>query len=178
MRKFIFLALAMCSTVGFGQKLITKTGSISFDGSVPSFEPVKAKNESVSCAFNSDNGSIASLALVKAFRFKTALMEEHFNENYIESNKFPKAILKGKLVDFNNNDLSDKPKEYLLKGSIELHGIKKNISIKANLTKRNDGVLIESDFTLNASDFEITIPAFVKSKLTDVIKVNVGFLVK
>ena len=80
--------------------------------------------------------------------------------------------------DLRGFNLSDKPKEYILKGSIELHGIKKNISIKANLTKRNDGVLIESDFTLNASDFEITIPAFVKSKLTDVIKVNVGFLVK
>ena len=105
-------------------------------------------------------------------------MEEHFNENYIESDKYRKAILKGKLVDFDVKNVTDKPKEYKLNGSLELHGVKKNINIKVFVSKNNTGsIFINSDFILNASDFDITIPDFVKSKLTDIIKVKAEFTV-
>lgn len=177
MRKLLLINFLLLTFLANSQKMLTKTGTISFDGSVPAFEAVKAKNESVTCVFNANNGQLASLVLLKAFRFKTALMEEHFNENYVESDKYPKSILKGKLVDFQISDLSDKPKEYNLKGSMELHGVKKDILIKVFLTKTNNGVEILSNFLLNASDFNIIIPAFTKSKLTDTIKVKVEFTV-
>ena len=177
MRKLLLINFLLLSFLATSQKMLTKTGSITFDGSVPAFEPVKAKNEAVTCVFNASNGQIASLALLKAFKFKTALMEEHFNENYVESDKYPKSILKGKLIDFNITDLSDKPKEYTLKGNIELHGVKKNIAIKVYLTKVNNGINILSNFILSASDFNVTIPAFTKSKLTNEIKVKVDFTV-
>jgi YceI-like domain len=176
MRKIIILSILFGFFSGNAQKMLTKTGVITFDGSVPNFEPVRAKNEAVTCVFKPENGQIACLALIKAFRFKTALMEEHFNENYLESTKFPKAILKGKIDDFNAKDLTDKPKIYNLTGNIELHGIKKNVIIKISVSKTNNGINIVSDFVLNASDFDIAIPSFVKSKLTDKIKVNVNFL--
>ena len=150
---------------------------ISFDGSVPAYEAVKAKNDAVTCVFKVSNGQLASLALVKAFKFKTALMEEHFNENYVESDKYPKSILKGKLVDFNVADLSDKPTEYTFKGNLELHGVKKDIVIKVFLTKTNNGIAILSNFVVNASDFDIKIPAFTVNKLTDAIRVKVDFTV-
>ena len=89
------------------EKYSTKNGTIVFEASVPSFEEVKAKNENVSAILNVETGDFASLVLINGFRFKVALMEEHFNENYMESSKFPKAILKGKLKDFSTSKLSE-----------------------------------------------------------------------
>jgi hypothetical protein len=77
------------STVLFSQKMITRSGEIKFEASMPAFEEVAAKNNTVSCIFDTSTGEIAALALVKAFRFKVPLMEEHFNENYIESDQLP-----------------------------------------------------------------------------------------
>ena len=101
MKKISLYLVLLIGIAGFSQsKLITKTGKITFEASVPAFEEVKAKNESVTCILNTENGEIATLALIKGFRFKIALMEEHFNENYIESDRYPKATFKGKIDDF------------------------------------------------------------------------------
>ena len=174
MRK-ILIILFLSFFYGNAQKITTKTGVVSFDGSVVNFEPVRAKNESVTCVLNTKNGQIASLILVKGFRFKTALMEEHFNENYIESAKYPKAILKGKLVDFNINDISATPKTYVLKGKLELHGEKNDININVSVSKSDTGINIDSNFVLNASDYNIDIPAFVRAKMLNGMKVKVNF---
>lgn len=175
MRK-IFLLIIFIAFSAHAQKLITKTGVVTFDGSVVSFEAVSAKNDAVTCVFKPSNGQIASLILVKGFKFKTALMEEHFNENYVESSKYPKATLRGKLIDFNLNDISELKREYMLSGKLELHGVQKNVLIKVFVSKKADFINIESDFTLSAADFEIVIPSFVRSKVTDIIKVNTNFL--
>ena len=177
MRKLILLNFLIISFLASSQKMKTKVGAISFDGSVPAYEAVKARNESVTCVFNASNGQIASLALMKAFKFKIALMEEHFNENYVESDKYPKSTLRGKVLDFELSDLTTSPKEYSFKGNIELHGVKKDILTKVFLTKISSGIEIVSNFVLNASDFNISVPAFTKSKLTDAIRVKVEFTV-
>ena len=64
---------------------------------------------------------------MKGFRFKVALMEEHFNENYMESDQYPKAIFKGKIEAFDLNNLSANPKDFIIKGKLELHGKSKDI---------------------------------------------------
>lgn len=174
MRTFLYIILFL-TTIVSAQKVSTKTGIVSFDGSVVNFEPVRAKNESVTCVLNTKNGQIASLILVKGFRFKTALMEEHFNENYIESAKYPKAILKGSLVDFDIKDITSKPKEYVLKGKLELHGVQKNVTINVLVSKKDNGIVIESNFVLNAADYEIDIPSFVRNKMKSGMNVNVNF---
>jgi len=97
-------------------KYLTKTGSLTFEASVPSFEEVKATNSAVTAIMNEENGEFAALALVKGFRFKNALMEEHFNENYAESDDFPKAIFKGKMT---RKSLKDPA---LLDGELTFHG--------------------------------------------------------
>ena len=83
------------SFVGFSQsKYLTKSGLLNFEASVEAFEEIKATNNNVTAILNTENGQFAALALVKGFRFKNALMEEHFNENYAESDEHPKAIFK------------------------------------------------------------------------------------
>ena len=103
----LFLLAAVFITISSVEaqaKYIDKKGELTFEASEELFEPVKATNESVTVILNTETNEIASLALMKSFRFKNSLMEEHFNENYIESETYPKATFKGKLSDFNFSD--------------------------------------------------------------------------
>lgn len=179
MKKILFYSLLMVTLQSFAQtKLVTKTGKITFEASVPAFEEVKAKNESVTCILNPTTGEIASLALMKGFRFKVALMEEHFNENYVESDKYPKATFKGKIDGFDLSKLTATAKDYTIKGKLELHGKTKDITINAKIKKTDAGVEIDSNFTVNTDDFDIEIPSVVSKKLTKKVAVNLDFTLK
>jgi len=178
--KKILLVMLMVSTVTMAQnKFLTKTGTIMFEASVPSFEEVAAKNSSVTAILNSENGEIAALALVKGFRFKNALMEEHFNENYAESDSYPKATFKGKLRDFSFHDLSDSQLNYMLDGSLTFHGVTKEFKdLKVFLIKSEQGIEISGEFIAKASEFKIDIPKIVKKKVKDDISISFNYALK
>lgn len=179
MKKILFYSLLFISAQSFAQtKLVTKTGKITFEASVPAFEEVKAKNEAVTCILNPANGEIASLALMKGFRFKVALMEEHFNENYVESDKYPKATFKGKIDGFDLSKLTTTAKDYTIKGKLELHGKTKDITITAKIKKTDAGVEIDSNFSVNTDDFDIEIPSVVSKKLTKKVAVTLDVTLK
>ncbi len=179
MKKTLLFCLLLRTTVLVAQeKMVTKTGKVTFEASVPSFEEVKAKNEGVTFVLNPKTGEVASLALVKGFRFKIALMEEHFNENYIESDKYPKATFKGKIENFDVKTLSATAKEYTIKGKLELHGKAKDVVAIAKIRKTDAGIEILSTFTVNASDFDIKIPSVVKNKVSNSINITSEFTVK
>ena len=166
------------TTVFSQDKKITKTGQITFEASVPSFEEVKAVNEAVSCVLNTKTGEIASLALMKGFRFKVALMEEHFNENYIESNKYPKATFKGIIKNFNLNNINKNGTKLELNGKLELHGISKDISVFVIVKKNGEDIELVSDFDLTPADFNIKIPKIVRQKIAETVHVKAVFLLK
>ena len=177
--KLFSICVLFIGTIGHTQdRKITKTGHITFEASVPSFEEVKATNEAVSCVLNTKTGEIASLALVKGFRFKIALMEEHFNENYIESDKYPKATFKGKLSDFDASALDTSPKKFKLNGTLELHGKSKEINIVAIISKKGNGIEISTDFDVNPDDFNIQIPKIVRQKVAKTVNIKTMFLLK
>ncbi|WP_284653427.1 YceI family protein [Flavobacterium terrisoli] len=178
MKKILFFSLLLVSTQNFAQKLITKTGKVTFEASVPAFEEVKAKNDAVTCILNADTGEIASLALMKGFRFKVALMEEHFNENYVESDKYPKATFKGKIDNFDLAKLTATAKDYTIKGKLELHGKTKDITVTAKIKKSDAGVEIDSNFSVNTDDFDIEIPSVVSKKLTKKVAVTLDVTLK
>ena len=173
---FLFGAL-LITLVGNAQtKMITKTGKITFEASVPAFEEVKAKNENVTCILNPQTGEMASLALMKSFRFKVALMEEHFNENYIESDKYPKGTFKGKIENFDISKLTTTAKDFTIIGKLELHGKSKQISIPAKIKKTKEGIEIISSFEVNTDDFNIEIPSVVSKKVAKKVAVTLNFL--
>jgi len=119
----------------------TRTGEIKFEASVPTFEPIEAVNQSVTIVLDKTNGNLASLALIKGFKFPIALMQEHFNENYIESDQYPKAVLRGTLQGFEFSALSDHlDHTYTFKGTLEMHGIKKGISFPVSILENNNVV--------------------------------------
>lgn len=179
MKKLLQLSLLLLVTVTFAQdKMITKTGKITFEATVPAFEEVKAHNDGVTCVLNAKTGEIASLALIKGFRFKLALMEEHFNENYMNSDSYPKAVFKGKIQNFDTSALTATPKDYTIKGKLELHGKTNDISTTAKISKTDAGIMIISNFNVNASDYDIAIPSVVKSKVSNKVSVKTEFVVK
>lgn len=179
MRKIaVILLVALCSFTLMQEKKITKTGTITFEASVPAFEEVKGKNTAVTCILNTSNGELAALALMKGFRFKVALMEEHFNENYVESSKFPKATFKGKIEGFDTSKISTTSKDYTIKGKLELHGKSKDISTIAKIKKVGADIEVKTTFSVNASDFDIEIPSAVSKKVSKKITVDCNFLLK
>jgi hypothetical protein len=173
MKKIILLVVLNVSYWGFSQqKMIDKAGTITFEASVPSFEEVRAVNKSVTFVLNTKTGEIASLALMKGFRFKIALMEEHFNENYMETDDYPKAIFKGKIEGFDANSLTTNFNDYPIKGNLELHGKSNPVAFTAKIRKIPNGIQIVSSFSVNASDFNITIPSLVKSKIANTVTIQ------
>jgi len=177
MNKLLFLFL-FAALLPRQEKMITKTGKITFEASVPAFEEVKATSQSVTCVLNPATGEIASQALMKSFRFKTALMEEHFNENYAESDKYPKATFRGNVQDFNAGSLSSTAKDFTIKGKLEMHGKTKDVTAPAKIRKTADGIEINTDFNVTTDDFGIEIPAVVSKKVSKKVSVSCSFTVK
>ena len=179
MKKHFLITLFIFSFSTFAQsKIMTRSGVIVFEASVPAFEEVKAKNQVVSCVLRPKTGEIACLALVKGFRFKVALMEEHFNENYAESDRFRKATFKGRLEGFDFKSISETAKEFVVSGQLEFHGKTNDVKTTAFVRKINEDIEILVNFSLLASDFDIKIPSLVKNKVTNKVNLKCEFLLK
>ena len=156
-------------------KYLTKTGSVSFEASVPSFEEVSAQTNTVTSILNVENGEFATLILVKGFKFKNALMEEHFNENYAESDKFPKATFKGVIKDFSLAMLVSQ-KNFQLNGELFFHGKSKKIeNIHVTLIRDQNFIKIDGNFTVKSSDFNIEIPKIVRNKVSEIVNISFHF---
>lgn len=156
-------------------KYIDKNGKITFEASEKLFEEVKAENQSATAILDTDTNQIASLALVKGFRFKNSLMEEHFNENYIESETYPKAIFKGNLPDFDYATLTGTPMEVKVEGKLELHGAEKDIDTLVWIHKMDDIIYMKGDFKVTPQDFDIAIPKIVRNKIAKEVQVHFDF---
>jgi hypothetical protein len=172
MNKFI-LSVLVCCVFAFAKaqdRIFTKTATIEFKGSVPSFEPIEAVNKSGTVVLDS-KGNLQALVLIKGFKFPVALMQEHFNENYIESDTYPKAVLKGTLANYTAVTTGNKA-TYTFNGTMQLHGLTNKISFPVTLTNKN-GLAIDAAFNINPTDYEITIPSIVRKKIANEIQVTV-----
>lgn len=179
MKKIITLIIVFfVAQLGFAQKMITRSGEIKFEASMPSFEEIAAKNNTASCLFDAATGEIAVLALVKGFRFKIPLMEEHFNENYMESSKFPKATFKGKIVNFDVSKLSAKKSDFDLEGELTIHGLTKKVKTKIALVSDARKILATSNLIVKAKDYAIEIPSLVKSKIAENIDITIKLVLE
>ena len=174
--KFALFSILLVVNFAFSQKMITRSGVIKFEATMPGIEEIAATNTTASCIFDKSTGDFVTLALVKAFRFKVPLMEEHFNENYIESDKFPKSTFKGKVLDFDNSKLvQGKALSFDLEGDLTLHGVTKKIKTKITLTQNSSNVLVTSIFSVKLEDYQIKVPNIVKGKIANTAKINLKF---
>ena len=172
--KHLYLLFVFISFTGFSQdKYLTKSGVLNFEASVEAFEEIKATNDNVTAILNTENGQFAALALVKGFRFKNALMEEHFNENYAESDEFPKAIFKGELTNFSLENIQT---TYNINGTLSFHGVTKTLeNVSVEITPSENSFNFKGSFEIAPNDFDIEIPSIVSSKIADSVTVVFEF---
>ncbi len=166
----------LCLGFSYGQeRFVDRKGVVVFEASEKLFEPVKAKNESVSVLFDASNNKIASLALMRGFRFRNALMQEHFNENYIESDQYPKALFKGEIIDFDIDQANRTSQLHIIKGTLEIRGITKEIETKVQIQKIDNIMAIQGSFVVVPKDFNIEIPKLVENKIAKTVLVKLDF---
>ncbi len=175
MKKVIlFIVLLTCSGL-HAQKFITKTGETHFKASVEAFEPVEAINKNTTAILNAVNGDVAALIFIRSFHFEIALMEEHFNENYMDSDKHPKATFKGSLSEFELDKLLKQEQSYPLSGTLTIKGIERQIATTAILLKKDDMIEVKAQFEVKPEDFEIEIPKLVREKIAKSIIVTLKY---
>ena len=178
MRRKNLLTLAsilLIATAAMTQnRYFTKTGKIDFY-SKASLEDIQAKNNTVTAVLDSKSGALQFSVPMKGFEFEKKLMQEHFNENYVESNKYPKAEIKGALS--NNSGLNytkDGTYNVTVKGKLTLHGVTKDVEAPGTVKVAGGKIDAASTFNIQLSDYNISIPAVVKDKISNAIKINVS----
>jgi len=172
-KTLLFFLLLTAFIIDAQEKMTSTEGVIIFEASVPFFEPVKAQNKEVNLVLNTKRGSISFVVYIDRFSFERSLMQEHFNANYMQSKKYPKATFKGLIEKFDLKDIATDVKEYYIKGKISIHGESKNIRVRAKIKKVATGIELTSNFTLNSDDYNIEIPYIVRSKISKNINVSV-----
>lgn len=156
------------------QKYMTKNGYIGFFSHTP-MEDVKADNNQVAAILDISTGEMVFQALIKSFHFERALMEEHFNENYMESEKFPKANFKGKIINLASvNFTKTGTYEVTVEGDLTIHDTTNKISTKGTVEVVTGGINASSKFNIVPEDYKISIPGIVREKINKNLEVTVS----
>jgi hypothetical protein len=172
------LALTVTLTLSvkpaIAQKYFTKNGHISFFSST-NLENISADNNQVVSVLSVQDGALQFSALIRNFHFKKALMEEHFNENYLESDKFPKANFKGTISDISKvNFTVDGSYPVNVIGDLTVHGVTQKVSTAGTITVKGGKITAQSKFIAKPSDYQITIPKLVRDNISESIEVSVN----
>ena len=152
-------------------RYFTKTGKIEFS-SKGSMEDIEAKNKTVSAIIDVKTGAVQFALQMKSFEFEKKLMQEHFNENYVESDKYPKAEFKG--VISNNSEINytkDGSYSAKVKGKLTIHGVTKDVETTGIIKVEGGKPHVNSTINILLSDYNISIPSVVKDKLSNNVKI-------
>jgi hypothetical protein len=170
----LFILIFLAASVGaFAQgKFIAKNAYISFYSSTPLEDILGESNEAVTI-LDGETGEIGFQAIMTTFHFKRALMEEHFNENYMESAKFPKSRFNGKIEGFNRDMLKSPVANVKVTGQLSVHGVEKTITIPAKFGLENGKLVGTSKFKVTPEDYGITIPSVVRDKIGKEMEITV-----
>ncbi|AMM49921.1 polyisoprenoid-binding protein [Rufibacter sp. DG15C] len=159
-------------------KFFTKTGYISFYSKAP-LEDIEAHNRQVVSFLDTSTGDLVFSVPMTAFQFKKALMQEHFNENYVESHKYPKATFKGKILNIKDIDFSqDRLYSLQLEGILTIHGVARLLRTNATLDVKGQQMQGRANFSVTPQEFNIEIPALVKDNIAKRIDISVQMLYK
>ncbi|AZA80799.1 YceI family protein [Chryseobacterium lactis] len=176
MKKLVLLSVSLLITgYASAQKYSSKTGKVTFEASVPLFDDIYAQDDSNLVVFNADTGEMASISAVKNFHFKTKLMEEHFNENYAETTKYPKTTFKGKISNFDKTKLTATPQKYTVQGTLNFHGVDKAVTSSATIYLKDNKIYMQGGFIARPADYKVTIPKVVTKKIAENVNVEYNY---
>lgn len=171
MKTLILLLLLTCACKSYSQTFITRNGYIGFFSKTP-LEDIQAENRQVYAVIDAAKKNLAFTCLVKGFLFQKELMQQHFNENYIESDQYPKATFTGAYTG-NVNTAKDGTYPVQIKGQLTLHGVTQTTDVPGSIEVKGNKLVGTSNFKLIPGDFNIKIPGLVREKIAKQIDVRV-----
>lgn len=160
--------------IGLSQgKYLTNTGEISFYSHTV-IEDITAKNSKVASVLNAATGEVVIIVKMTDFQFKKKLMQEHFNENYVESEKFPKATFNGSITNNADVDYSE-PGTYEVRvtGDMTIHGTTQVVTEEGTVEVTGTGITARTTFRLNPEDYKIKIPKVVRKNIAESMEIKV-----
>ena len=175
MKRLVIILLLLPAVLAVNaQKYLTKNGFIGFY-SHTAMEDIKADNNQVASIIDVKTGDVVFQVLVKSFHFDRALMEEHFNENYMESDSITKATFKGKVINMSSVDLKKNGTyNVTVEGNLTLHAVTNKVKIEGTIDVVSDGITASSKFTIVPEDYKIRIPGVVRDKIDKNLAVTVA----
>jgi hypothetical protein len=172
-RTIILIALSFLFFASNAQKYMTRNGYIGFYSHTAG-EDVKGDNNQVASILDTSTGEFVFQVLIKSFHFEKALMEEHFNENYMESEKFPKSTFKGKIINLTSIDFSKSGNyDVTVEGDLNIHNVTNKITVKGNIEVISGGINANSKFNIVPEDYKINIPGVVRDNIAKNLEVTV-----
>ena len=171
MKTILLVILILVSVNSYCQLYITKTGYISFFSKTP-LEDIKAYNNQVYAVIDVEKKNLAFTLLMKGFLFTRQLQQDHFNENYIESDRYPKASFSGSYIGF---PVMNKDGSYAVtvKGDLTIHGITKPLESAATMEVKAGRLLGNCSFDIKPENYNIIIPSLVRDKIAKKVTVTV-----
>lgn len=173
MKNLIIVVLLLSAQWAVGQKYFSKTGKISFYSDAP-MEKIEAHNSTASTVLDISTGNVEWAVLIQGFKFEKALMQEHFNENYMESTTYPKAKFKGKIDNLSDvNFKKDGDYNVNVSGQLEMHGVTKPVNATGVISVKGGNISAKSKFSVAVADYGIEIPKVVAENIAKNVDINV-----
>ncbi len=175
MKRFFFLLMLSFTVVSASAQDIygTKKGQVTFYSEAP-LENIEARNNEAAGFIDTKTGEIAFSVLIKSFKFEKALMEEHFNTSYMESDKYPKSTFMGKIknpevVKWN----TDGTYRVTAEGTLNIHNVSKPLTTEATIVIKDGNVSSNAKFNVRVADFNIKVPSAVSRNIAETVEVTV-----
>jgi hypothetical protein len=176
MKRLLFLLIpTLLASAGpaMAQRYLTKTGRVTFFSASP-IEDIEAQNQQAGAMIDLGSGQVAFSIPIRSFTFKRTLMQEHFNENYLESDKFPKATFSGKILGASAATLSQGPQKVTVEGDLTIHGVTHHVTVPGVVALKNNQLQATATFSVAPADYKIEIPLLVRDKIARIVSVRVA----
>ncbi len=173
MNKTFFLLIVLTFPIFcFAQKYKSIKSYVRFYSEAP-VENIEAVNTKSTSIFDAGSKRIAFSVPIRDFYFAKALMQEHFNENYMESEKYPTATFSGQIVGLDPN--SSATQQVKAEGKLSIHGVEKDVVIEGELKPGENYIKVKSKFMVKLEDYNIKVPSIVTYNISEIIEVTVLF---
>lgn len=169
---FLFLVFSLSFVPGKAQLYSCKEGSVSFFSEAP-LENIDAVNKNISSFLNLTTDEVIFLLPIRGFKFDKDLMEEHFNEKYMESDKFPNATFKGKINE--KGEIAKKgTRSVTVTGKLTMHGVENEITVPAVIITAEDTIKVRCLFDIKLKDYKVKVPKLVFQNIAETVTVKVN----
>lgn len=174
-RVLLFLLSFIAYLPATSQKYSLEKSSVSFFSEAP-IENITAQNSKTSSLLNATSGEVVFSIPIKEFKFGKSLMQEHFNEKYMESDRYPKAIFQGKFLNLNLDEKGEQNVRAL--GKLTMHGVTRDIDVPGTVEVASSQLLAKATFLVKLKDYKIKIPQLLWNNIAQEVKVTVEFTYK